>query len=50
MNPEKARQRGWHVSRYEPTPGTVPAETIAGRFTLDCEGGGSHLPAVGTNR
>ena len=49
-NPEQARERGWHVSRYENNPGTVPAVTIAGRFILDCEGGGSHLPGVGPNR
>jgi hypothetical protein len=49
-NPEAARERGWHVSRYVDDPGTVPAVTIAGTFILDCEGGGSHLPGVGTSR
>ena len=49
-NPEKARERGWHVSRYENNPGTVPAVTIAGRFILDWEGGGWHLQGVGPNR
>ena len=50
QNPDQARRRGWHVSRYTDEPGTVPALTIAGTFTLDCEGGGSHLPGVGPIR
>lgn len=39
-NPEKARLRGWHVSRYMDTPSDVPAAIITGWVTLDCEGSG----------
>ena len=42
-NPGKARLRGWHVSRYTERPGHVPACTIQGWFTLDCEGSGRYV-------
>lgn len=44
-NPEKARLRGWHVSRYTDRPALVPTTTISGWHTLDCEGSGRWLHA-----